>query len=70
MINLTYMISILNSIFTVMFYAMRRSKLDLTYICLIQRIFKSTKFILNLYIYIIEQDICVSWSLLKSHTIY
>jgi hypothetical protein len=33
MINLTHMISILNSIFIIVFYAMRRTKLDLTYIC-------------------------------------
>jgi hypothetical protein len=33
MINLTHMMSILNSIFTIAFYVMRWAKLDLTYIC-------------------------------------
>jgi hypothetical protein len=48
MINLTHMISILNSVFTVMFYVARWSKLDLTCIC-----FKEFLNQLNLlYIYI------------------
>jgi hypothetical protein len=34
MINLTHIISILNFIFTVMIYAVKWLKLDLTYICL------------------------------------
>jgi hypothetical protein len=33
MINITHMISILNSVFTVVHYATRWTKLDITYIC-------------------------------------
>jgi hypothetical protein len=50
------MVSILNSVFTVMFYTVR------SYLHMFQRIFKSTKFALYLYMFIftIEQDIWVT----------
>jgi hypothetical protein len=48
MINLTHMISILNSVFTVVFYVRKRTKLDTAYIC-----FEKIVYQFNLF------DICI-----------
>jgi hypothetical protein len=44
------MISILNSVFTVVFYVMRKTKLDLTYICCKE--FLNRLNLLHIYIYL------------------
>jgi hypothetical protein len=52
MINLTHMISILNYVFTIIFYVVRWPKLNTTYICF-EEFLNQLKFTLYLYMFIL-----------------